>query len=169
MTATCRHFIWILTLSPLPQGDSGGAENSPLLSLSPPPFPPHINAHVLIHTLNTFYLPILLPPSWYSFCAITNSLSIKIFKIKPQIASQGDHALLITRNKLKAFKFCIIHGLGETCLYSLDRCILSFNYLHSWIGIPPSHFPFQQSSSCLFSSFSPLMSARRFCQCIASN
>ena len=63
MTATCRHFIWILTLSPLPQADSGGAENNPLLSLSPPPFPPHINAHVLIHTLNTFYLPSLLPPS----------------------------------------------------------------------------------------------------------
>ena len=67
------------TNSPLPQGVAGGVENHPLLRLSPPPLPPHINANALINTLYTFYLPLPLPlphdPTY--FCAIMNSLSIK--------------------------------------------------------------------------------------------
>ena len=77
----CRHFIpvRILTPSPLPQGVAGGVENHPLFRLSPPPLPPHINAHALLHTLHTFYLPLPLhlPHDPPYFCAIMNSLSIK--------------------------------------------------------------------------------------------
>ena len=52
----------------------------------PSPSPPlspasstHINAHALIHTLHTFYLPLPLPPPHDPpyFCATMNSLSIK--------------------------------------------------------------------------------------------
>ena len=35
----------------------GGDENHPLLRHSPPPLPPFINAHTLVHTLHIFYLP----------------------------------------------------------------------------------------------------------------
>ena len=50
------------TNSPLPQGVAGGVKNHPLLRLSPPPLPPHINAHALIYMLQTFYLPLPLHP-----------------------------------------------------------------------------------------------------------
>ena len=78
MTATCSHFMQILTPSPLPQGVAGGVENHPLLSLSPPPLPPHINADTLMHTLHTFYLHWRWPPPHDPpcFCAIMNSLSM---------------------------------------------------------------------------------------------
>ena len=63
----------------LPQGVAGGFENHLLLRLSPPPLLPHINAHALIHTLHTSYLPLPLPPphDLPYFCALMNSLSIK--------------------------------------------------------------------------------------------
>ena len=81
-TATSRHLIWILTPSPLPQGVTGGVKNHPLLRLSPPPLPPQINAHTLIHTPHTLYLPLPLPPPrdqpYFCQCAKMNSLSIKI-------------------------------------------------------------------------------------------
>ena len=67
------------TNSPLPQGVAGGVGNHLLLRLSPQPLLPHINAHALIHTLHTSYLPLPLPPPHDQpyFCALMNSLSIK--------------------------------------------------------------------------------------------
>ena len=67
------------TPSPRPQGIAGGVENHLLLRLSPPPLLPHINAHALIHTLHTSYLPLPLPPPHDQpyFCTLMNSLSIK--------------------------------------------------------------------------------------------
>ena len=84
MTATCHQCIWILTPSPLSQGVAGGVENHPLLRLSPKPLPPHINAHALIHTLHTLYLPLPLPPphDLPYFCAIMNSLLIILHELQ---------------------------------------------------------------------------------------
>ena len=77
MKATRHHFIWIPTLSPYLQGVAGGLENHPLLRLSPPPLPPHVNAHALIHTLHYFIHPYHCPTphDLPYFCALQNSLS----------------------------------------------------------------------------------------------
>ena len=40
------------------QGVTGGVENHPLLRLSPPPLPPHINAHTL--TIYPYHRPPLM-------------------------------------------------------------------------------------------------------------
>ena len=62
---------------PLLQEVAGGVETHPFLRLSPPPLPPHINAHALKHTLHIFCLPLPLPTSNdppYYFCALMNSV-----------------------------------------------------------------------------------------------
>ena len=75
-----------------------GVENHPLLRLSPPPLLPHINAHALIHTLHTFYLPLQLPPPHDPpyFCAFMNSRSIK--KVRTGSIPELDEYLLMMWN-----------------------------------------------------------------------
>ena len=63
--------IWILTPSPHLKGVAGGVENYHRLRLSPPPLPTHINAHALIHTFHTFYLPLPLPPPFMTLITVS--------------------------------------------------------------------------------------------------
>ena len=116
-----------------------GVENHPLLRLSPPPLLPHINAHALIHTLHTSYLPLPLPPPHDQpyFCALMNSLSIQK-KIQPTNSAQprfpkccGCYALPLDASKMLHVLSIQIWQSQEYSVYCLtltfhaDRKIMS--------------------------------------------
>ena len=80
MKATRRQFIWIPTPSLHLQGVTGGVKNHPLLPLSPPPVPPYINAHAIMHTLHIFNLPLSSPLPPHDppyFCALNKTCTTK--------------------------------------------------------------------------------------------